>query len=260
MNELEVREWSDGRREYLLPNGVWVPSMTTVISEMGDKTHLDAWRNRIGHEAARKYTAVRAKVGNDMHDAFEQYMRNTWAAVPRIASGGMPKQTMPMVPTTKEALNRVKWILDQLTPIHLEEQFWSEKFRIAGRCDMIAMSRTINRAYSVAPDDTSIVDYKSYREHKTPEQLHDYFVQMAGYAVMSYDCGKMEKLPKTLVLIAPCLDSPGPQIQSRRVGDYLRPLNTLVKGYWRKKENADALETPYNIRPIDSHPAGGVIY
>ena len=46
----------DGSRHYQTPGGKPLPSVTTVLSALADKTAIHEWRKRVGNEEANRIT------------------------------------------------------------------------------------------------------------------------------------------------------------------------------------------------------------
>ena len=74
------RKSVDGKRKYLTPDGNAVASVTTILDNTKDKTHLIAWRKRVGEKKAQEITTEAAGVGTRMHKYLEDYVDyGTWA-------------------------------------------------------------------------------------------------------------------------------------------------------------------------------------
>ena len=61
------RKSVDGKRKYLTPDGNAVASVTTILDATKDKTHLIAWRKRVGETKAQEIVTEAAGVGTRMH-------------------------------------------------------------------------------------------------------------------------------------------------------------------------------------------------
>jgi genome maintenance exonuclease 1 len=61
----------EGKRKYLTPDGFAVASVTTILDATKDKTHLHAWRKRVGEQKATEITTEAAGVGTRMHKYLE---------------------------------------------------------------------------------------------------------------------------------------------------------------------------------------------
>ena len=61
------RQQVDGKRLYACPDGNAVASVTTILDKTKDKTHLIAWRKRVGEQKAQEIVTEAAGVGTRMH-------------------------------------------------------------------------------------------------------------------------------------------------------------------------------------------------
>ena len=68
------RKEVNGKRLYATPDGNAVASVTTILDATKDKTHLIAWRKRVGETKAREITTEAAGVGTRMHKYLEDYI------------------------------------------------------------------------------------------------------------------------------------------------------------------------------------------
>ena len=66
----------DGARHYVTPEGKKYKSVTTILSERTDKTHLLEWRKRVGEAEATKISVQAANRGTAIHNIAEQYLLN----------------------------------------------------------------------------------------------------------------------------------------------------------------------------------------
>jgi hypothetical protein len=72
--ELQKKE-TNGIRLYNLPDGQWVPSITSVTSFYNRQIFID-WRKRVGVEEANKITKKATARGTDYHEAAQNYLIN----------------------------------------------------------------------------------------------------------------------------------------------------------------------------------------
>ena len=71
----EIKKQSvDGRRLYACPDGNSVASVTTILDATKDKTHLIAWRKRVGEQEANRVSKESAGLGTKVHNAIEKYI------------------------------------------------------------------------------------------------------------------------------------------------------------------------------------------
>ena len=211
MNDLDVREGEDGRF-YRLPSGNWAPSVTTVLGKMSDQRYLDEWRDRIGHEEAERYTYLRARIGNNIHDMFEKML--------------LSPDHKPDTPYLKDIYRKCSKDILSFSPVLVEQQFWSETLCIAGRCDLI----------TAIDNDLMVVDFKSYKKYKTQSQIKNYVIQATLYGLMAFDCGKVEKLPTHGMIYATCEHEQFPQIVKFELSEKrITEAVNLVNRYWNEK-------------------------
>ena len=71
--ELEKKE-TNGIRLYNLPNGDWVPSITSVTSFYNRQIFID-WRKRVGLEEANRITKKATARGTDFHQSVRIILR-----------------------------------------------------------------------------------------------------------------------------------------------------------------------------------------
>src|SRR6056300_1668801 len=63
----------DGSRKYTDGNSNPVPSVTTILDKTTDKTHLIAWKKRVGEQEAQRIVTESANWGTKVHDSLEKY-------------------------------------------------------------------------------------------------------------------------------------------------------------------------------------------
>jgi len=61
-------------RQYTDDIGDPVPSVTTILSDTGDKTALIAWRKRVGEQEANRISQESAGLGTKVHNALEKHI------------------------------------------------------------------------------------------------------------------------------------------------------------------------------------------
>ena len=65
---------AEGSRVYQTPNGDKVPSVTTILSKTKDMTHINEWKERVGHETANRIVKEASGVGSAMHGNLERFL------------------------------------------------------------------------------------------------------------------------------------------------------------------------------------------
>ena len=181
----------NGRRYYNVDEGVKYPSVTTIIGEMTDKSFLDKWRQRIGHEKADAISKFSANRGTIMHQLCEYYI---------LSIESTPKeklqQALRLIPDFVETegftdeeyrvgrslffnfytgglLNRVTDV------ISVEEMLYSHQMGgFAGRVDNI---------YRNKEGRPVILDFKSSTKPKKRAWVDNYFLQIAAYFIAYWE-------------------------------------------------------------------------
>lgn len=211
LQQLDVDE-STNTRYYISPNGVKLPSVTSVLSHFKKKSLIE-WRNKIGNEEADAIMYRAATRGTKFHNMMESYLRNE----DHFLDGVMPDM--------KQAFRDMKETLDLIDNIrYIESPLYSEKLGVAGRTDCIA-------EFAGVP---SIIDFKTSRKVKKVEWIENYFEQGAAYALM-YEELVNKPIDQIVILISVDFMEQ-PQCFIRDKNQYLESL--LEKIHIYKQENS----------------------
>ena len=210
LKQLDVDE-STGERFYVTPNGVKLPSVTTMLSYFKKKSLIE-WRNRVGNEEADRTMFRAAQRGTKFHNMLESYMRNE----DHFLDGVMPDM--------RQAFNDVKETLDLIDNIrYIESPLYSEKLGVAGRTDCIA-------EFAGVP---SIIDFKTSRKEKKIEWIDNYFEQGTAYALM-YEELVGEPIDQIVIIIS--VDyAEHPQVFIRDKNQYIESLLEKIHIYRQEK-------------------------
>jgi len=154
----------DGKRKYLTPDGAAVASVTTILDATKDKTHLIAWKKRVGEQKAQEIVTEAAGVGTRMHKYLEDYVEfGEW---PTPGSNPYAKQAHMMATQIKEkALSYVDEIWGSEVNLYMPNMY-------AGTTDLVG-------TYKGQP---CIMDFKQTNKPKKVEWVVDYFLQLTAYA------------------------------------------------------------------------------
>jgi ATP-dependent exoDNAse (exonuclease V) beta subunit len=163
------RKSVDGKRKYLTPDGGAVASVTTILGETKDKTHLIEWRKRVGEKKAQEITTEAAGVGTRMHKYLEDYIEfGEW---PTAGSNPYAQQAHMMATQVKQnALVDVDEIWGSEVPLYVPKLY-------AGTTDLVGQ-------YKGNP---CIMDFKQTNKPKKVEWVEDYFLQLTAYAIAHND-------------------------------------------------------------------------
>jgi len=204
--ELEKKE-SDGMRLYNLPNGDWVPSITTVTSFYNREIFVK-WRKRIGLEEAKRITKRATARGTDFHQVCQDYLENkelNWD---------------DYQPLSKFMFIHAKPYLDKINNIHaIERTLYSEYLGLAGRVDCIGEYE----------GELAVIDFKTSEKIKPEEWLENYFVQEMFYGSAYYE---LTEIP--IVKLITIMVTPGGDVKifdKRNKGDYIKLLIRYIKKF-----------------------------
>lgn len=160
--ELEAVTTKKGR-VYKTPEGLELPSVTTVLGYKGKKAILE-WRKRVGEEEANRIARHAAHRGTKVHHIAEDYINNE------------PKDLKDEMPHIKQMWNSLKKAIDgKVDKIYAQEvPLYSTELKLAGRVDLIAEYE----------NELAIVDFKTSSRVKDREEISNYFQQACAYACM----------------------------------------------------------------------------
>ena len=155
----------NGQRQYTGDDDQPVPSVTTVLSDTGDKTALINWRKRVGDEEANRISREAAGLGTKVHNALEKYVLQEDYEI----SGNNHISVM------------AKAMLDEMIAKGLSQvnEIWGVEVALiakglyAGTSDAVGMFNGVE----------SIIDFKTAKKIKKREWIEDYFMQGCAYAL-----------------------------------------------------------------------------
>ena len=204
--ELEKKE-TPGCRLYHLPDGQWVPSITSVTSFYNRDIFIK-WRKRVGIEEANKITKKATTRGTDFHEVAQAYLENkelNWD---------------DYRPASKFMFHHAAPYLDKINNIHaIERTLHSEYLGLAGRVDCIGEYE----------GELAVIDFKTSDKIKPEKWLENYFVQETFYAAAYYE---LTGIPvKKLITI---MVTPGGEVEvfdKRNKGDYIKLLVRYIKEF-----------------------------
>lgn len=159
-----TENYETGQRRYQLPDGLLVPSVTTVLSSIkGD--HIKQWRERVGEAEADRITNQAKVRGTAVHKLAEDYLMN----LEDYSAGSMPINLSDFNRNIRPHLDNH---VDNI--IGIEYPLWSTRLMTAGRTDLIADWK----------GHPAIIDFKTSRKPKKEEWIKDYFLQATCYSLM----------------------------------------------------------------------------
>ena len=177
----------EGLRHYTLAgdiHGQRLPSVTTVLGQTQPKdkaNSLQRWRDKVGHDEARKITQEAAARGTAMHLYLEKYC--------------LGEGYLDLTDVGNQAKHMAEKIVDRgidnrLTEIYGNEATLYYPGLYAGSVDLVGQH-----------DGTmAIIDFKQTNKPKQREWIGDYFLQMAAYG-MAHDAVYGTTIEKGVILM-----------------------------------------------------------
>jgi genome maintenance exonuclease 1 len=204
--ELEKKE-TNGIRFYHLPDGQWVPSITSVTSFYNRQIFVE-WRKRVGVEKANNITRKATARGTDFHQVCQDYLENKELNWDNYQ------------PLSKFMFHHAKESLDKISNIHaIERTLYSEYLGLAGRVDCIA-------EYD---GELAVIDFKTSEKIKPEEWLENYFVQEMFYASAYYELTKIPVVKLITIMV-----TPGGEVKvfdKRDKNEYIKLLVRYIKEF-----------------------------
>ena len=155
----------DGSRKYTDGNSIPVPSVTTVLDKTADKTHLIAWRKRVGEAEANRVSQESAGLGTKVHNALEKFvLKEDWQITGNNLVSIMAKRMDN---------DMIEQGLSQVDELWGVEVGLIAQGLYAGTSDAVGMFNGRE----------SIVDFKTAKKIKPRKWVEDYFLQGCAYAL-----------------------------------------------------------------------------
>ena len=208
LGELELdKKETPGCRLYQLPNGNWVPSITSVTGFYNREVFV-AWRKRVGIEEANRITKKATSRGTDFHEAAQAYLMN------------LEMDWDEFQPLTKFMFHHLNPELDKINNIHaIERTLYSEYLGLAGRVDCIG-------EYD---GELAVIDFKTSTKIKPEKWVENYFVQEMFYASAYYE---LTGIPvKKLITLMVTPEGEVKVFDKRNKEDYIKLLVRYIKKF-----------------------------
>jgi len=157
------RKQVNGKRLYETPDGHAVASVTTILDATKDKTHLIAWKKRVGEKKAQEIVTEAAGVGTRMHKYLEDYIDT--AEWPEPGSNPYAQQAHGMAEVIRDNALKDVEVWGSEVALYMPQMY-------AGTTDLVG-------TYKGQP---AIMDFKQTNKPKKVEWVVDYFLQLVAYA------------------------------------------------------------------------------
>ena len=212
---------TDTGRQYQTPEGIQLPSITTVLSILS-RDSIAKWRARVGEKEANRISYRASTRGTAVHEICEQYVNNDpdydkYMAM-NIDTG---EQTLTKrTPDLIESFLKLKPILDErLGTVYAQEApLYSTHLGVAGRVDCVGI-------FDGKP---SIIDYKTSMKPKRLDWIKNYFMQESAYSIMWEERTGM---PITQLVTIISVDNHEPQVFIEHRDNWVRPLRDTIAQY-----------------------------
>ena len=161
------RKSVDGRRLYTTPDGLAVPSVTTILDKTKpeeSKKALREWKKRVGEKKAAEITKEAAGRGTRMHKWLEDYVTTGETGDPGSNPYSQQSHKMAHIIIEKGLSNASEYWGTEV-PLYFPQVY-------AGTTDCLGV-------YNGKP---AILDFKQTNKPKKTEWIADYFMQLCAYA------------------------------------------------------------------------------
>ena len=207
----------EGNRQYLTPNGVKYPSVTTMLGHFTSKGIME-WRRRIGADEANRITRQASTRGSAFHKVCEKYLLN--------------EQIEFKTPLQKQLFINTKPYIENIDEIQLiEGRLFSHHLRLAGTVDCVG----------VYGKKLSVVDFKSASRAKPKEYIEDYFMQCTAYAIM-YE--ELLQIPVSQIVVIIAVEGEESQVFVEKRDNYTKKLLTQRDTYEKVTGRRDSPAIP----------------
>ena len=195
-------------RKYRTPEGVDLPSITTVLSILS-RDSIAKWRKRVGEKEANRISGKASGRGTRVHEITEKYINNE------------PNYKEGYTPDIIHSFNVMKPILDGfIGKVYAQEApLYSNHLGVAGRVDCVAEFDGI----------PSIIDFKTSMKPKKREWVKNYFMQEAAYAVMWEERTGQSITQLVTIISVDGKDKPQSYVEHR--DNWINSLKDTIKQY-----------------------------
>ena len=214
--KLERIDSPNGRKYLLEEKGLYLPSVTTVLSHQS-KEGIAKWRNRVGEEAADRKSKHASTRGTRLHTVHEYYLNNI--DVSALSEYQVPLIKLMFAGSRSKLDKHVDVIYQQ------ETQMFSERLGVAGTVDLICEF----------DGELAVVDFKTSEKIKPERYLENYFVQLSAYWGMFSE--KTGIVPKKLVVFLVTEAGEVQIVERTNIMHYLKKLTEYVHQF-NESQNA----------------------
>lgn len=189
------------------------PGVTRVLGGTKDMTGLDAWRARVGDEEADRIINESKMIGSSLDNMFNDSLRDP---------SSFNKELFKDEPGYK-LFGQLEPYLKHIDPVAVQMKVWSDRMQMMGYLDCVGFYKGT----------LTLIDCKNAKREKTPETIHDYYLQCTAYAMMLHEM--MGLKVKQLGLLIARRDQAFPQVDIRPIAPYVPEVLARVKQYYQEK-------------------------
>ena len=161
-NCVQINDPVTRKRVYQTPDGEKLPSVTTILSATKDMTHLNDWKDRVGHDNAQRIANEAAGVGTAMHANLERFL---------IGEQRQPGNNPVHIKANAMADKIIENGLSKMSEVWAMEQSLYFPGLYSGTTDLIGI-------YNEEP---AVMDHKQTNKPKKAEWVEDYYLQLTAY-------------------------------------------------------------------------------
>jgi len=202
------------KRVYLTPDGESLPSVTTILSATKDMTHLNEWKNRIGHAKAQQITTEAAGVGTAMHANLERFI---------VGEQRQPGNNPVHVQANKMADVIIENGLSKMSEVWAMEQSLYFPGLYSGTTDLIGIHE----------DEPAVCDHKQTNKPKKAEWVEDYYLQLVAYILAHNEVYGTDIRKGVIFMCSRAFDYQEFRLENKDFNRYQDLWLNKVEEYWR---------------------------
>lgn len=204
-------------RTYRTPDGIDLPSITTVLSILS-RDSIAKWRKRVGAEEANRISYRASTRGTAVHAIIEKYINNE----EDYKDGYTPDIIQSFIDVRDILDSRIGRVYAQEAPLY------STHLGVAGRVDCVAEF----------DGKLSIIDFKTSMKPKKTDWITNYFIQESAYAIMWEERTGM---PITQLVTIISVDGSEPQVFIEHRDNWVRSLKDTIAQYNEENKQRNTL-------------------
>ena len=208
---------TDQGRKYRTPEGINLPSITTVLSILS-RDSIAAWRKRVGEAEANRISHRASTRGTKVHEIIEKYIDNK----EDYKDGYTPDIVSSFLDVKSILDDRIGRVYAQEAPLY------SNHLGVAGRVDCVAEF----------DGKLSIIDFKTSLKPKRKDWVKNYFMQESAYAIM-WEERTGQPIVQLVTIIS--VDNAPPQVFIEHRDNWVRPLRETIEKYNEEQSSTSVL-------------------